>query len=70
MSGNTITFDPTLIWRRFLRLAPRWVRLTLIGSLVVGECVHVSYAAFKPALTSYFQKWWILIQFQVLAGRL
>lgn len=47
-----MTIDLSLAWRKLLDLAPRWVRMTLIGSVFVGEGAHLLCGAFKPFLTS------------------
>lgn len=34
--------DTSLLWRKALGLAPRWVRYSLVSSAIAGECLEVA----------------------------
>ena len=45
-----MTVDFALTSRTLLNLAPRWVRVALLASVVVGMCAKVAHKVFEPAL--------------------
>src|SRR5882762_897725 len=61
--------DASVVWRKILAFAPRWVRFALATSFVVGECLQTIAKLFAPSLqawnaidtTSFAQHEWLLI---------
>ena len=45
--------DTSLLWRKMLAIAPRWVRFALVGSIVMGECVRVLAKVLAPMIDAH-----------------